>query len=327
MLGPDGASHLTTGGVELAVCAGALAAGLVLPASAAERSGAELAAAAVEAMGGAEAVAALDSLAVTADCVGPGGPYTSEVFWRRPDRTLMRQDEGASSREVLAVGERAWTPGNGVGSTPLPAGTAAMVHGHVFHLTLFELDRRFHDHRAAGPGPGGCLRVEMLDAGDRPASVCLDPETHLPSAFSFTPQGPGGTIEMGLSDWRRFGALLYFTRFTLRQGDEEYRWVYSSIRPNASELAPGGRPARRPSSGAWAPGERISLSLKDADLAEVLRSFARLAGFNLVLDPAVRGAVTVELQNVPWEQALEVILESHGLGVDDDGATWRVGSR
>ncbi len=53
----------------------------------------------------------------------------------------------------------------------------------------------------------------------------------------------------------------------------------------------------------------------------MLRSFAQLAGFNLVLDPAVRGAVTVELQDVPWEQALEVILKTHGLAAEVDGAT------
>ena len=63
-------------------------------------------------------------------------------------------------------------------------------------------------------------------------------------------------------------------------------------------------------------GEPISLSLKNADLTEVLRTFARLTDTNLVIDPAVRGEVTVELKDVPWDQALWVILKTHGLGLE-----------
>ena len=72
-------------------------------------------------------------------------------------------------------------------------------------------------------------------------------------------------------------------------------------------------------------GEVISLSLKDADLAEVLRSFARLADVNLVIDPAVQGKVTLELHDVPWDQALSVILKSQRLGVEvSGGSVWRL---
>lgn len=66
-------------------------------------------------------------------------------------------------------------------------------------------------------------------------------------------------------------------------------------------------------------GEPITLSLKDADLVETLRSFAELGGFNLVIDPAVSGTVTAEFKDVPWDQALEAILKIHGLGMDISG--------
>lgn len=71
-------------------------------------------------------------------------------------------------------------------------------------------------------------------------------------------------------------------------------------------------------------GEPISLSLKDADLREVLRSFARLTDMNLILDPAVQGKVTVELTDVPWDQALWAILKIHRLGVESQGRLWIV---
>jgi type II secretory pathway component HofQ len=61
-------------------------------------------------------------------------------------------------------------------------------------------------------------------------------------------------------------------------------------------------------------GDPISLSLKDADIRDVLKTFAILTRLNIVVDPAVRGSVTVELRDVPWDQAFELILTVNGLG-------------
>jgi hypothetical protein len=63
----------------------------------------------------------------------------------------------------------------------------------------------------------------------------------------------------------------------------------------------------------------ISLSVKDADLVEVVRSLARIAGVNLVIDPGVRGTVTAELIDVRWDHALAVILKTQGLAMELDG--------
>jgi type IV pilus assembly protein PilQ len=76
-------------------------------------------------------------------------------------------------------------------------------------------------------------------------------------------------------------------------------------------------------SGRWK-GFPISLSLREASLPDVLRTFAHLAGFNLVLDPRVQGSVTAELKDVPWDQALSVILKTHGLDAEIDGRSWQV---
>jgi type II secretory pathway component HofQ len=73
-------------------------------------------------------------------------------------------------------------------------------------------------------------------------------------------------------------------------------------------------------------GEPISLDLKDADLRDVLLTFSRLARLNMVIDPDVRGSVTVRLENVPWDQALDVILKVNGLGYVFEGTIVRVGS-
>jgi type IV pilus assembly protein PilQ len=81
-----------------------------------------------------------------------------------------------------------------------------------------------------------------------------------------------------------------------------------------------------PSQGRWT-GFPISVSLDKAPLQDVVRTFAKLAGFNLVLDPRVQGSVTVELKDVPWDQALYLILKTHGMGAEIDGRLWVVAPR
>jgi type IV pilus assembly protein PilQ len=71
-------------------------------------------------------------------------------------------------------------------------------------------------------------------------------------------------------------------------------------------------------------GEPISMSLKDADVREVLRSFARISGLNVVIQPGVKGTVTVELESVPWDQALDQILKINNLGYELDGNIMRI---
>jgi type IV pilus assembly protein PilQ len=60
-------------------------------------------------------------------------------------------------------------------------------------------------------------------------------------------------------------------------------------------------------------GKRISLNFKDADLKDVFRIFHEISGYNIVLDPGVSGNVTIVLESVPEDQALDIILKNNGL--------------
>ena len=60
-------------------------------------------------------------------------------------------------------------------------------------------------------------------------------------------------------------------------------------------------------------GEPITMSLKDADVRDVLATFAKITGMRVEVDDAVQGRVTVEWANVPWDQALEALLAEQGL--------------
>lgn len=60
-------------------------------------------------------------------------------------------------------------------------------------------------------------------------------------------------------------------------------------------------------------GKRISLNFVDADIKSVFRLFHEISGLNFVLDPSVQGRVTIVLDQVPWDQALDIILKNAGL--------------
>lgn len=60
-------------------------------------------------------------------------------------------------------------------------------------------------------------------------------------------------------------------------------------------------------------GKKISLNFKDADLKDVFRIFHEISGYNIVLDPSVSGSLTIVLESVPEDQALDIILKNNGL--------------
>ncbi|MFO0695569.1 MAG: type IV pilus secretin PilQ [Polyangiales bacterium] len=62
-------------------------------------------------------------------------------------------------------------------------------------------------------------------------------------------------------------------------------------------------------------GRRIDLDFKDADIHNILRLLAEVGGVNVVTSDDVGGTVTIRMRNVPWDQALDVILQAKGLGM------------
>jgi type IV pilus assembly protein PilQ len=122
----------------------------------------------------------------------------------------------------------------------------------------------------------------------------------------------------------------------------------AAVNAQAAQAAQGGRvgaalpqaPAPQPAVQAQAPdqtlpgvaraGERrftgnpVSLDFQGADLRAVLRTFSEISGLNIVIDPAVTGSVDVALRDVPWDQALDIILRANKLGYLVDGTIVRI---
>jgi type IV pilus secretin PilQ/predicted competence protein len=87
--------------------------------------------------------------------------------------------------------------------------------------------------------------------------------------------------------------------------------------------APGTGPQPAPSGPVYT-GQRISLDFQQADLIDVLRLIAEVSGMNIITSPDVSGRVTTRMVNVPWDQALDTVLKTFGLGKDQEGSIIRV---
>lgn len=84
------------------------------------------------------------------------------------------------------------------------------------------------------------------------------------------------------------------------------------------------RPAPTPAPAADA-GEAISVNFQEADLADVLLQLGALSGQSVVVDPEVRGRVTLSLRDVPVSQVVALVAARNGLGVVREREILRVG--
>lgn len=106
---------------------------------------------------------------------------------------------------------------------------------------------------------------------------------------------------------------------------------FASVPTPRSNLAPalGGSgqadvtQGRRSSRGRWR-GERIDIELQDAPIKDVLLLFSDIGRVNIVAGDGVEGSVTMKLNSVPWDQALDIILRSLKLGSAREGNVIRI---
>jgi type IV pilus secretin PilQ/predicted competence protein len=82
--------------------------------------------------------------------------------------------------------------------------------------------------------------------------------------------------------------------------------------------------SQQPANGAKYTGEPISVNLKDVDLKDFFRLIHEISGLNVVLDPNVHGNLTIVLDDVPWDQALDIVLKNNGLARQLDGNVLRI---
>jgi len=100
------------------------------------------------------------------------------------------------------------------------------------------------------------------------------------------------------------------------------QWVHSAYQSNSEfvvEVKPVKVDASKLTQGPGYSGQKLSLNFQNIEVRSLLQVIADFTNFNVVTSDSVNGAVTLRLQDVPWDQALDIILQSRGLGVRKTG--------
>ena len=74
-------------------------------------------------------------------------------------------------------------------------------------------------------------------------------------------------------------------------------------------------------------GEHITADLVEMPMVDFFRLMADIGGINLVLDPAIKGTVTIKVEKIPWDNVFDIILKNHGLDRKIEGSIVRVATK
>ena len=167
------------------------------------------------------------------------------------------------------------------------------------------------NHPAVAPAP-----VESPKPAP-PSAPPASAETHAASPAPVT--APPAAAHAAPAPAPKAPASKSSPKSTSSRGDALFEAAAAQLdQEQAQQPAAGGGQAYRsrtlPEASSQFTGEPISLDLKDADIKDVFRTISQLTGLNIVIDPDVRGTVTVQLEDVPWDQALDLILKQNSLG-------------
>jgi type IV pilus secretin PilQ/predicted competence protein len=100
---------------------------------------------------------------------------------------------------------------------------------------------------------------------------------------------------------------------------------FAGAAPVSAQQAPTTQPGPPPQSSRQYTGEPISLDLTGVDLRALLRVFAQHSGLNIIIDPSVpTRPVDILLRDLPWDQAMEIVLRSYQLGYEAEGTVIRI---
>lgn len=136
------------------------------------------------------------------------------------------------------------------------------------------------------------------------------------------------TDEVEHSVWQRDGVVYWDIRTT---GGAQVASAAGSrldegrIQPSAAPFSTGSLTlAHEGATSATFKGKKVTIDLQNADIVNVIRLIGDVSGKNVVVGEDVKGEVTLKLKNVPWDQALDVILKTKDLGQETRGGIIRV---
>ena len=171
-----------------------------------------------------------------------------------------------------------------------------------------------------GQGPVERVRIGLNPASPLVTSVVMDLTRRTPYRVESAPDGTALTVVFDEPA---------ATPVVMAQAATQPPPAAPAPQAQASQAPPvPASPAPSPQAAPAAParftGFPISLDFQGADLRAVLRTFSEISSLNIVIDPSIQGTVDVALRDVPWDQALDIILRANRLGYAVDGTVVRI---
>ena len=117
-------------------------------------------------------------------------------------------------------------------------------------------------------------------------------------------RGKGRNVELNVEAGGDFDFLAY-------QADDLFTLEFRALTPSEKEELARQKIVYE--------GDRLSLNFQDIEVRAVLQLLADFTNLNLVASDTVRGNITLRLKNVPWDQALDIILKTKGLSMRQTG--------
>lgn len=241
-------------------------------------------------------------------------------------RNVMIAEAGERTRAVINLDASTpysiRTEGNDIVIVMRAAGAAAMQTATTHPAAASQVDDV--DFRR-GEGGEGRVIIRLSDTGapmdirDEARRIVVDlPATRLPEAF------------IRRLDVMDFGTpvknidakpLNGGTRFVITPTGEYEQLAYQADdvltievkRPVKDEIV-SGEPRKKKYT-----GERLTLKFQDIEVRPLLQLIADFTGMNIVVSDSVQGSMSLRLENVPWDQALDIILTSRGLSMRQEG--------
>jgi len=182
----------------------------------------------LQAIGGKKEIAKVRSLQALADCIGPNGKYTTEIYSAKGSRLIFRQVLASGNVYTgQTSGQTFWTKDEKNGDFSLADNRAAFAwRSHDFQFLAMDIAERFRDPAFAGEenfGGKAAIKLRGTDELGKPAEVFFDQETKL--MLGFTIQNPFNaqpeTIRTVFNEWKQIGSLKLPSKVTAtdKQGD------------------------------------------------------------------------------------------------------------
>ncbi|HUQ09442.1 MAG TPA: type IV pilus secretin PilQ [Steroidobacteraceae bacterium] len=188
--------------------------------------------------------------------------------------------------------------------------------------------------RTASAAPGGSRSIRSIDfrrgAGGTGRVIVRLADPHMPASLrqlgnQIVVDFAGADIAGNLA--RRYDAGDFATpvsgfdvvrvgdgvRLNITAAGDFEHLAYQSDDQYVVEVQPARKAAQKVEDKRVYTGERLTLNFQDIETRAVLQLLADASGQNIVVSDSVQGSVTLRLQNVPWDQALDIVLRTKGL--------------